>query len=234
LVEQGDELVLGRIRLDAMHVAARPCMRHHHANTIDQLAPPCWQRREKRHRACAQVAPRDVSSERDRPAIVIAADRRDAPLAQQRQGLIGKQSAIDEVTATQHTIDPDAIELRQRIAKRVDIRMDIRDHPDLRHVQVSRRLYNTSQYSEPLQRAQRYRVKPIRTCWSRRGDESRYERTWGWRGSGLIAAGGSICVVTARSWRARSMPRGCGSWGAGRRVSWPRRRPGRPGNRGRG
>ena len=68
---------------------------------------------------------------------MVSADARDPLLAQQAQGLLGKQPVVEQIAAAQDALDADPVDLHERVAQGVNVRVDVGDHREFRHVQTA-------------------------------------------------------------------------------------------------
>lgn len=134
IVEHRLELVArGRPGVDPAHVGLRLRVPEHDANAVDVGAPCGRQGLQERDRSRGQVPAGHVRTVLHRPAVVVAADAGDLSLAQELQRLLWEQPEVDEVSAADDLLDAELIDLYECVAQRVNVRVDVGDHRELRH-----------------------------------------------------------------------------------------------------
>jgi len=133
-VKQPGQLAVGRVGRDPAGVVPGPCVGREDPKAADPCVPAGRQRAEERPRRLAQVPARRIDAAGQHPAIVVAADRRDAALAQEREGLVGEQPVVEQVAAADDPIDAEPVDLYERVAQRVDVRVHVAEDRQPRHV----------------------------------------------------------------------------------------------------
>jgi hypothetical protein len=102
-----------------------PCMGREDPEAADPCAPAGRQRPRNARDVSLRSPARRIDAAGQRPAIVVAADRRDSALAQKREGLVGERPVVEQVAAADA---PD----RCRAGRPVRARRTARERPRAR------------------------------------------------------------------------------------------------------